>query len=130
MPEANSYSREKERLEEIVMQTRSKDVPLEKSLDLYDEALAIGTRCVEQLEKTDFTSEELETLSEHPEVAFDGSVVENPAQAGMDAANAGDAGVIGVGADVEAAGIAGVAVAGADVADIDADDDDAAATRL
>ena len=74
MPETNSYSREKERLEEIVLQTRAKDVPLEKSLDLYDEALAIGARCVEQLEKTDFTSEELESVAEHPEVELSGAV--------------------------------------------------------
>ena len=77
MPDNDSYSREKERLEEIVLQTRAKDIPLEKSLDLYDEALAIGTRCVEQLEKTDFTSEELVSLAEHPEVELSGRVTEH-----------------------------------------------------
>ena len=79
MPDTtNAYSREKQRLEEIVLQTRSKDVPLEKSLDLYDEAIAIGTRCVEQLEKTDFTAEELETVAEHLEVELSGKVTEFP----------------------------------------------------
>ncbi len=72
----NSYTQHKERLEEIVLQIRSKDVPLEKSLDLYDEALAIGTRCVEQLEQTDFTAEELESVAEHPEVEISGSIAE------------------------------------------------------
>ncbi|MCL2807273.1 MAG: exodeoxyribonuclease VII small subunit [Coriobacteriia bacterium] len=76
MSDANSYSREKQRLEEIVLQTRAKEVPLEKSLDLYDEALAIGTRCVEQLEMTDFTADELESVAEHPEVELSGKKVE------------------------------------------------------
>ncbi len=67
MSNTQSYAQKKERLEEIVLQIRAKDVPLEKSLDLYDEALAIGTQCVEQLEKTDFTSEELESVAKHPE---------------------------------------------------------------
>jgi len=78
MSDIDSYIKEKERLEEIVLQTRAKDVPLEKSLDLYDEALAIGTRCVEQLEKTDFTAEELESLAENPEVELSGRVTEHP----------------------------------------------------
>ena len=76
MPDANTYSRQKERLEEIVLQTRSKEVPLEKCLDLYDEALDIGTRCVEQLEQTDFTAEEMESVAEHPEVELSGKKVE------------------------------------------------------
>ncbi|MDR1357974.1 MAG: exodeoxyribonuclease VII small subunit [Coriobacteriales bacterium] len=71
-----SYTKQKERLEEIVLQIRSKEVPLEKSLDLYDEALAIGTRCVEKLEQTDFTAEERESAAEHPELAISGTVSE------------------------------------------------------
>ncbi|GHT80370.1 hypothetical protein FACS1894104_5840 [Actinomycetota bacterium] len=59
MDEQSSYGRLKDRLEEIVVQVRSKEVPLEKSLDLYDEALRIGGRCVEKLEQTDFTTEEI-----------------------------------------------------------------------
>jgi len=104
MPDTDSYSRERERLEEIVLQTRAKDVPLEKSLDLYDEALAIGTRCVEQLEKTDFTAEELDSLAENPQVEISGKVTEHP----------------DVVAGAEGAGAA--AVAAVDVAD-EADED-------
>jgi len=85
MSNNDSYSREKERLEEIILQTRSKDVPLEKSLDLYDEAIAIGARCVEQLEKTDFTAEELDSLAEHPEVELSGRVTEHPEVAALEA---------------------------------------------
>ncbi len=74
MAETTSYTQHKERLEEIVLQVRAKDMPLEKSLDLYDEALAIGARCVERLEQTDFTSEELESVAGHPEVDISGAV--------------------------------------------------------
>lgn len=74
MAGTSSYTHQKERLEEIVVQIRAKDIPLEKSLDLYDEALAIGTKCVERLEQTDFTAEEVELAAEHPEVALSGDV--------------------------------------------------------
>jgi exonuclease VII small subunit len=60
MEDQNSYSRLKSRLEDIVVQVRSKDISLEKSLDLYEEALRIGGRCVEQIDRTNFTAEELE----------------------------------------------------------------------
>ena len=76
MADSTSYSQQKNRLEEIVVQIRAKDMPLEKSLDLYEEALSIGTSCVEQLEKTDFTAEELETAAEHVEVDISGTVTQ------------------------------------------------------
>jgi exodeoxyribonuclease VII small subunit len=69
MDEQSSYGRLKERLEEIVVQVRSKEVPLEKSLDLYDEALRIGGRCVEKLEMTDFTADEMAAASDASEAA-------------------------------------------------------------
>jgi exonuclease VII small subunit len=59
MDDQNSYTRLKHRLEDIVVQVRSKDISLEKSLDLYEEALRLGGRCVEQIDRTDFTTEEL-----------------------------------------------------------------------
>ena len=36
-----------ERLEEIVVQVKRKDVPLESSLDLFDEAIALGSKAVD-----------------------------------------------------------------------------------
>ncbi|MDR2035941.1 MAG: exodeoxyribonuclease VII small subunit [Coriobacteriales bacterium] len=78
MAKNHAYSQHKERLEEIVLQIRAKELPLEKSLDLYDEALSIGARCVERLEETDFTAEELESIAEHPEVAFSGATTVAP----------------------------------------------------
>ncbi|MDR3053209.1 MAG: exodeoxyribonuclease VII small subunit [Coriobacteriales bacterium] len=63
MDEKSSYGQLRERMEEIVVAVRSKDVPLEKSLDLYEEALRLGTRCAELIDRTDFTVEELELAS-------------------------------------------------------------------
>lgn len=61
MARQSSYSRTRERLEEIVTQIKAKDIPLEKSLDLYEEALRLGSSCAEQIDQTDFSAEELES---------------------------------------------------------------------
>ncbi|MDR1016397.1 MAG: exodeoxyribonuclease VII small subunit [Coriobacteriales bacterium] len=61
MPEQkSSYETIKARLDQIVGEVQKKDTPLEKSLDLYDEALRLGNRCVELLDSTDFSLNELE----------------------------------------------------------------------
>ena len=39
------------RLDEIVSQVRSKDVSLEKSLDLYEEAIRLGNRAAELIDE-------------------------------------------------------------------------------
>ncbi|MDR0351009.1 MAG: exodeoxyribonuclease VII small subunit [Coriobacteriales bacterium] len=59
MDDKNSYSRTRQRLEEIVTQVKAKDLPLEKSLDLYEEALRLGKACAEMIDHTDFSAEEL-----------------------------------------------------------------------
>ena len=46
------------RLDEIVQQVRDKDVSLEHSLDLFDEAIALGSKAVDMVDTTDFTPEE------------------------------------------------------------------------
>ena len=46
------------RLDEIVGAVRSKDTSLERSLDLFDEAIELGSRAVEMVDKVDFTEEE------------------------------------------------------------------------
>ena len=48
------------RLDEIVSQVRSKDVSLEKSLDLYEEAIRLGNRAAELIDKPDWTQSEVE----------------------------------------------------------------------
>jgi exodeoxyribonuclease VII small subunit len=60
MDERSSYDRTRERLEEIVTQVKAKDVPLEKSLELYEEALRLGNVCAEMIDRTDFSAEEIE----------------------------------------------------------------------
>lgn len=59
MDKQSSYGRSRERLEEIVTQIKAKDLPLEKSLDLYEEALRLGAECAEMIDRTDFSAEEL-----------------------------------------------------------------------
>ncbi|MDR1014077.1 MAG: exodeoxyribonuclease VII small subunit [Coriobacteriales bacterium] len=58
MDERSSYAHTRQRLEEIVAQVKAKDVPLEKSLDLYEEALRLGSACAETIDHTDFSAEE------------------------------------------------------------------------
>jgi len=78
MDNQETYGRLRERLEEIAAQIKSKDVPLEKSLDLYEEALRIGGQCAEMIDRTDFSPEELESLSSEtsPDAAESDVVVE------------------------------------------------------
>jgi exodeoxyribonuclease VII small subunit len=87
MDRQNSYARTKERLEEIVTQVKAKDMPLEKSLDLYEEALRLGSACAELIDHTDFSVEELEGVS----AAGDSATTGNSGDSG-DNATAGDSG--------------------------------------
>ena len=59
----NSYLKVKYHLDEIVDQIRSKDVPLEKALDLYEEAIKLGNSCADMIDKADFSMEELEAFN-------------------------------------------------------------------
>ena len=59
MDKQSSYKRVRERMEELVVQIRSKDLPLEKSLDLYEEALRLGSIAAEMIDRTDFGFDEL-----------------------------------------------------------------------
>ena len=53
-----------ERLDDIVAQVRDKDVSLERSLDLFDEAIALGSKAVSLVDATDFSPEEEARLAE------------------------------------------------------------------
>ena len=52
------------RLDEIIADVRKKDTSLERSLDLFDEAIALGTRAVDLVDKAAFSPEERERLAE------------------------------------------------------------------
>ena len=62
-----------ERLDNIVSQVRDKDVSLERSLDLFDEAIALGSKAVSLVDATDFSPEEEARLAEEPEAEKDAS---------------------------------------------------------
>lgn len=53
-----SFGQITERLDEIVVQVRRKDLPLESSLDLFDEAIALGSKAVDFVDTADVTPEE------------------------------------------------------------------------
>lgn len=58
----NSFADITERLDEIITVVRSKDTSLERSLDLYDEAIALGSRAVELVDTFDLSPEEADQL--------------------------------------------------------------------
>lgn len=56
--EYGTFGELRARLDEIVVEVRNKDLSLEKSLDLYEEAIKLGNRCAELVDKPDYTAEE------------------------------------------------------------------------
>lgn len=74
-----------ERLDDIVAQVRDKDISLERSLDLFDEAIALGSKAVSLVDATDFSPEEEARLADEP--AADGEKGEKDGQT-TDAADA------------------------------------------
>ncbi len=46
------------RLDEIIGIVKDKDTSLERSLDLFDEAIALGSKAVDMVDTTDFTEGE------------------------------------------------------------------------
>ena len=53
-----------DRLDGIVAAVRDKDISLERSLDLFDEAIALGSKAVDMVDATDFTPEEEARLAQ------------------------------------------------------------------
>jgi exonuclease VII small subunit len=64
-----SFDQIVERMDEIVDQVRGKDTSLERSLDLFDEAIALGSKAVDLVDATDFSPAELARLKDAPETA-------------------------------------------------------------
>ena len=60
--EYQSFDQITARLDSIVDQVRDKSVSLEHSLDLFDEAIALGSKAVNMVDTTEFTPEEEERL--------------------------------------------------------------------
>ena len=78
------------RLDEIIATVRSKDTSLERSLDLFDEAIKLGSKAVELVDSFDMSPTEAAMLEE---------AQDSPIDADSDAAaEASDNSVEGVGA--------------------------------
>lgn len=60
----NTFGEVRARLDEIVSEVRKKDLSLEKSLDLYEEAIKLGNRCAELVDKPDYSDEEARAARE------------------------------------------------------------------
>lgn len=58
--ESTSYTSAKAQLDDIAEQVKSRDLPLEKALDLYEEAIRIGNTCADMLDVAEFTVDELD----------------------------------------------------------------------
>lgn len=58
-----SFDQIADRLDEIVGQVRDKDTSLERSLDLFDEAIALGSKAVSLVDTAEPSPAELERAS-------------------------------------------------------------------
>lgn len=58
----NSFDDITSRLDEIVSTVRSKDTSLERSLDLFDEAIKLGSQAVDMVDQFELSSREAERL--------------------------------------------------------------------
>lgn len=52
------------RLDEIIAAVRSKDTSLERSLDLFDEAISLGSKAVDLVDSFDLSPREAQALEE------------------------------------------------------------------
>lgn len=102
-----------ERLDEIIAQVRSKDTSLERSLDLFDEAIELGSRAVDMVDSFELSPREADMLDEQEAAAA-------AAKSGDVASRSGDAASEVAGAAPEpsaASGSAGAADADVVAAD-------------
>lgn len=70
------------RLDEIVATVRSKDTSLERSLDLFDEAIELGSQAVDMVDSFELSPREAELLDEREAAA--NAAAKAPAE-GLDA---------------------------------------------
>ncbi len=80
----NTYLSAKNSLDKIIEQVRAKDLPLEKALDLYEEAIRIGNSCADLIDRADFSLEEIEAFNSAKDAAASDEVAENTADAASD----------------------------------------------
>ena len=93
-----------ERLDEIIAQVRSKDTSLERSLDLFDEAIELGSRAVDMVDSFELSPREADMLDEQEAAAA-------AAKSGDVASKSGDAASEVAGAAPESSAASGSASA-------------------
>ena len=79
------------RLDEIIAQVRSKDTSLERSLDLFDEAIELGSQAVEMVDSLDLSPAEEEMLEGGGDAAGDAVASDGDPSADAAAADASGA---------------------------------------
>lgn len=67
------------RLDEIISQVRSKDTSLERSLDLFDEAIKLGSRAVDMVDSYELSPREADLLDERERAAADAAKTDDAA---------------------------------------------------
>ncbi len=123
LAEYGTFSEVRARLDEILVEVRKKDLSLEKSLDLYEEAIKLGNRCAELVDKPDFTEQEAQAAMEAIEgkaADADGETADGEAGEGTDASGEG------ADADTPAEGEGSADGEAADAADAAADEAESA----
>lgn len=81
MPEGSvrNFDEISDRLDQIIATVRSKDTSLERSLDLFDEAIELGSRAVDMVDKFELTPREADKLvQEYDEDAANESQLARP----------------------------------------------------
>ena len=89
----NTFGEVRARLDEIVTEVRKKDLSLEKSLDLYEEAIKLGNRCAELVDKPDYSDEEARAAQEILSGDDAGQPGDNTPEQGESAQGCEDSGV-------------------------------------
>ncbi len=70
-----------ERLDQIIAQVRSKDTSLERSLDLFDEAIELGSRAVDMVDSFELSPREADMLdADSVAEGASASVAEGPSE--------------------------------------------------
>lgn len=90
------------RLDEIITTVRSKDTSLERSLDLFDEAIELGSRAVDMVDSFELSPREAEMLDER-EVDAQGAVDEGASEGDVSSDEADAVAQAGQGAEDSAA---------------------------
>lgn len=80
------------RLDEIVSTVRSKDTSLERSLDLFDEAIDLGSKAVDMVDSFELSPREADMLDAKEAAAADGQAAETQVESASPSSTPGTTG--------------------------------------